>query len=57
MNPDFFSDMREMASEIWQHEPILIIVLAGGFIIFVLVVIDAYRHRKKQKARHKKRLH
>jgi hypothetical protein len=57
MNPDFFSDLRDMLSVVWQYQPLLVVGLAGGFVVFVLVVIDTYRHRKKQKARHKKRLH
>jgi hypothetical protein len=56
MNSDFFSDFRDLLSQIWQYRPILIVLVSGGFIIFVLLVIDAHRHRKKQKSRHK-RLH
>ena len=56
MNADFFSDFRDLVAEVWQHRPILVAVVAGGVIIFILVVIDTYRHRKKQKGRHK-RLH
>ena len=50
------SDLLKFASEIWQRQPVIIVLLLGGFVIFVLLVIDAYRHRKKQKGRHK-RLH
>ncbi len=50
-------DFRDLVSQLWQYRPVLIVLLAGGFIIFVLVVIDAYRHRKKQKRRCKKKLH
>jgi len=58
MNSDFFSDFRALVSQLWQYRPILIVLVCGGFIIFTLVVIDSYRHpRKKQKSRHKKRLH
>jgi len=56
MNSDFVSDFRAFVSLLWQNRPILIVLLCGGFIIFVLLVIDAHRHRKKQKSRHK-RLH
>jgi hypothetical protein len=57
MNSDFYSDFCALVSELWQHGPILIVLVVGGFIIFILVVIDTYRHRKKQKGRHTKRLH
>jgi hypothetical protein len=57
VNSDFYSDFCALVSELWQHRPILIVLVVGGFIVFVLVVIDAYRHRKRQKGRHTKRLH
>jgi hypothetical protein len=56
MNSEFFSDFRAFVSLIWQYRPILVVLILGGAIIFALVVIDAHRHRKKRKSRHK-RLH
>ena len=56
MNLDFFSDLRDLISVVWQYQPFLVVAIAGAVVLFVLVVIDARRHRKKQKARHK-RLH
>ena len=39
---------------IWQHQPIIIVLLVGGLLIFTLVVIDTHRHRtKSHKARHR----
>ncbi len=53
-----FDDLSNFVSEIWTHQPIMIVLLIGGPIIFVLVVIDTYRHRKTvKKSRDKKRLH
>ncbi|HEX4349484.1 MAG TPA: hypothetical protein VH251_03820, partial [Verrucomicrobiae bacterium] len=57
MIADIAPDFRDLVSQLWQYRPVLIVLLSGGFIIFVLVVIDAYRHRKKQKRRCKKKLH
>jgi hypothetical protein len=57
MIADIFSDFRDLVSQLWQYQPILVVLICGGFIIFVLVVIDAHRHRKKRKSRCKKRLH
>jgi len=56
MNSDFVSDFRAFVSLLWQYRPILVVLICGGFIVFILLVIDAHRHRKKQKRRHK-RLH
>ena len=50
------SDSFRFVSEIWREKPIIIVLAIGGMILFVLLVIDTYRHRKRQKDRHK-RLH
>ncbi|HEV2436010.1 MAG TPA: hypothetical protein VG077_08420 [Verrucomicrobiae bacterium] len=42
--------------ELWRYKPIIIVLAIGGVILFALLVIDAYRHRKRRKDRHK-RLH
>jgi len=55
MISDVFSDFQELVTTIWRYRPVLVLLVAGGFVIFLLVVIDTHRHRKKQKGRHKKR--
>jgi hypothetical protein len=42
-------DFTDFLTEVWQHQPIIIVLVVGGFILFVLVVIDTHRHRKKRK--------
>jgi len=52
------SNLSQFVSEIWQYKPIVIVVLVGGFILFVLSVIDTHRHRKKiQKKRNRGKRH
>lgn len=52
------SDLSQFVSEIWQHKPIVIVLLVAGFVLFVLSVIDTHRHRKKiQKKRHRPKRH
>jgi hypothetical protein len=53
MNSDFFKDFFAFMSEIWQHQPLIIVLLIGGLILSVLLFIDTHRHRKKDKDRHK----
>jgi hypothetical protein len=49
-----FDEFTNLMTEVWQHQPILIVLLAGGFIITALLIIDTHRHRKKiHKHRHK----
>jgi len=50
------SDSSSFVSEIWRDKPIVIALAIGGMILFILVIIDTYRHRKQRKDRHK-RLH
>ncbi len=56
MNSEFVSDIRDFVALLWQYRPFLLVMIAAGIIIFVLLIIDTHRHRKKQKGRHK-RLH
>jgi cell division protein FtsL len=48
------SDFSQFVSDLWRYKPVIIVLLVGGFILFVLSVIDTHRHRKKI---HKKRHH
>ena len=51
-------DLSKFIGEIWQYQPLLIILLVGGVMIFVLSVIDTHRHRKKiHKHRHRSKHH
>jgi len=44
--------LANFLSDLWHEKPILIVLPVIGLIIFVPLVIDTYRHRKKQKRRH-----
>ena len=49
------SDFSSFVSNVWRYKPFIIIALAAGLIVFVLLVIDTHRYRKKQKGRHSKK--
>jgi len=53
MNPDY----SDFVGEIWRYQPIVIILVVAGFIVFVLLVVDTYRQRKKRKDRHRIKRH
>lgn len=54
MNDDFTS----FVTYIWQHQPVMIVLLVAGIMIFTLLVIDTHRHRKKiKKSRHRIKRH
>jgi hypothetical protein len=48
-------DISGFISDVWRYKPIVIILGVAGFIVFVLLVIDTHRHRKKQKGRQPKK--
>jgi hypothetical protein len=37
---------------LWEHKPGAIILLGLGFFVFVFVVVDAWRHKRRRKQRH-----
>lgn len=45
-------DVSDFVSNVWRYKPSITILAVGGLIIFALLVIDTYRHRKKMKGRH-----
>ena len=54
MYPAFMDFIRDL----WQEKPQVIVLFIAGLIIFVLLVIDTFRHRKRRKERQNiKRLH
>jgi hypothetical protein len=45
-------DLDQVAKDfhsLWEKQPIAIILLAIGFVIFVYVVVDAWRHKRRRK--------
>ena len=48
-------DISDFVSNIWHYKPIVIVLAVAGFIVFIVLVIDTYRHRKKQKGRQPKK--
>lgn len=50
-------DLDQVAKDfhsIWEKQPLAIILLVVGFVVFVIVVVDAWRHKRR---RRKPRLH
>jgi len=48
-------DTSTFIEYIWQHKPIIIVLLIGVAILLPLLFIDTHRHRKKEKRRHPKK--
>ena len=50
-------DLDQVAKDfrlLWDKQPLAIVLLGIGFLIFVYVVVDAWRHKRRRK---KPRLH
>ncbi len=50
-------DFTNFVTSMWHDKPSMIILFIGGVIVFLLVVIDTHRHRKKLKRRHRIKPH
>lgn len=48
-------DSASFLTYVWQHKPVVVVLLVSGLVIFCLLIVDTYRHRKKEKSRHPKR--
>ena len=52
------TDVAEFVQGLWRAQPLIIVLVIAGFLIFCLLVVDTYRHRKSRKQRGcSKRLH
>ena len=50
-----YDNFTSFVTEIWQHRPIIVVLLGAVAIGFILVIIDAHRHRRRQKRRYPKK--
>lgn len=44
-----FSEVLKGFLELWQNKPGAVLLLLLGFIVFVFVVVDTWRHRRYRK--------
>jgi hypothetical protein len=47
-----WSQLTTGVKQIWESKPGVVVLLGLGFIVFVIIVIDARRHRQKHKNKH-----
>jgi hypothetical protein len=47
-----WSQLTSGVKQIWENKPEVVVLLALGFIVFIIIVIDARRHRQKHKNKH-----
>lgn len=47
-----WSQLTSGIKQIWENKPGVLVLLGLGFIVFVIVVLDARAHRKRTKSKH-----
>ena len=48
-------DLHEIASNfqlLWENKPGAVILLALGFVVFLFLVVDTWRHKRHRNRRH-----
>jgi hypothetical protein len=47
-----WSQLTSGVKQIWESKPGVVVLLGIGFIVFLIIVFDAWFHRKKNKNKH-----
>jgi len=47
-----WSQLTNGVQQIWENRPGVIVLLGLGFVVFVIIVFDARRHKKRVKDKH-----
>jgi hypothetical protein len=50
MNMGFYEVSRDIRS-LWENRPEALVLLAVGFVVFLYLVVDAWRHKRRRKRR------
>jgi len=53
MSDDFY----RFASSLWDNKPVIVVLFVGGLAVFLLSVINTFRHRRHLKKRHRSTRH
>ena len=49
------SQLMNGIKQIWENRPGVILLVALGFLVFVYIVVDAWRHKQRHKSKHPKK--
>jgi hypothetical protein len=47
-----WSQLTNGVKQIWENRPGVIVLLGLGFVVFVIIVLDARWHKKRAKGKH-----
>ncbi len=46
------SDLANSIQQLWERKPGAVVLLVLGFVVFVFLVVDAWRHKRHRKGDH-----
>ena len=44
-----FSEFSRSLHQLWEKKPGALVLLVLGFVVFVFLVVDAWRHKRRKK--------
>jgi hypothetical protein len=47
-----FEDFGSSFQQMWENKPGVIVLLALGFVVFIFVVVDTWRHKRRHRRPH-----
>ena len=50
-----WSQLTNGVKQIWENRPGVIVLFGVGFLVFLFIVVDTWRHRQKHKNKHPKK--
>jgi len=50
-----WSQLTSGVKQIWENRPTVVVLFALGFVVFVIIVLDTRRQRRKHKNKHPKK--
>jgi hypothetical protein len=47
----FFNEVFRNLQQLWDNKPGAVVLLVVGFVVFVFLVVDTWRHKNRHKGR------
>jgi len=44
-----FSEIARALQQLWEHKPGAVVLLILGFVVFIFLVVDTWRHKRRDK--------
>ena len=47
-----FNEIARGLEQLWENKPGAMVLLVLGLVVFIFLVVDAWRHKRRRKGRH-----